>query len=69
MVVAGNVGGANSAALDQAPLFEKFQNWSGNDSTGISYSVAPNTEVTRHAPSDFQLSRRFANTPVAALST
>jgi len=50
--------------IEQVPLFDKYVNWGGNDSTGIRYGAGTNaTDVTVKRPPVFQCPSDFPGAP------
>lgn len=50
--------------IDQGPLYERYKNWGGNDSTGAGYAAAPNTDVTTTRLPVFNCPTDFPSSPI-----
>jgi type II secretory pathway pseudopilin PulG len=50
--------------IDQGPLYERFQNWGGNDLTGARYTSNPNTDVTTFRLPEFNCPTDIPSSPI-----
>lgn len=49
--------------IDQGPLYERYKNWGGNESTGVDYASPPNLEVTSTRLPVFTCPTDYVNAP------